>query len=92
MTWEINGYSEDTKIEILGHEPHLFPDVARVAKEKWWSVDIYSSTWKEPQSEIAFADSSWKIHESIDCNPTLPLLDQPKVMEQLLDLFPDNNK
>lgn len=75
-------FSDDIK-EILGHEPHLFPDVARavlgighISVSASWVINVYTKN----------------DHKTFDYNPTLPLLQQESVMQQLLDLFPDNNK
>ena len=73
------------KKNILWHIPELFPDVARVAKEKVRFLEI-----KCPH-KCYLSISRWDIELeliSIPYNPTLPLIDQEEsTLVQLLNLF-----
>ena len=73
---------------ILGHEPHLFPDVAMVLEEH---EDFNANMLVERDFIRLYPYHSWgKV--DIEWVSTLPLLQQESVMEQLLDLLPDYNK
>lgn len=71
-------------IEILWHIPHLFPDVAKVAKEKWWEYELLAN----PDWHELFIYGTWVKLFHIPYHPTLPLLDQSEeTLTQLLNLF-----
>ena len=75
--WETNSY------EILWHIPELFPDVARVAKEKWIIIRIWSNE-TIIYGFIYKSESTFRI----TYNSTLPLIEQEEsTLTQLLNLF-----
>lgn len=84
--WRMDENKDIAITKILWHEPHLFPDVAKVLKEKNMHIEIqryrYAKTWYT--LNISKTDT---LLLSIDFDPCLPLLEQPKVMEQLLSLI-----
>lgn len=68
--------------KILWNIPELFPDVARVAKEKWYEMTVSSDWW------ISIRTHEDDERESIKFNPTLPLINQEEsTLVQLLNLF-----
>lgn len=70
------------EFEILWHEPHLFPDVARVVKEKEAYIKIDTFRWLLYVSKYG----TWETNQGIKYSPTLPLLSQPHLSE-LVNLF-----
>lgn len=76
--------------EILWHIPELFPDVARVAKEKDWIIKIEYNYFKREYVWITIDNTFWEddIYALIPYNPTLSLLDQDEqTLASLLNLF-----
>lgn len=71
--------------EILWHIPHLFPDVARVCREKGWALQAFLWYWNWVSDHILIMVwTTW--NASISYDPTLPLLDQPSLPE-IINLF-----
>lgn len=69
--------------KILGHEPHLFPDVARVMKE----YGLWMQMFSDADIIEIYEWSRDNMIKDIPYNFTIPLLSQPEVMEQLLEIF-----
>lgn len=66
--------------ELLWHEPHLFPDVARVVEERWWLLEI-----KWGLLTITFPD---RTYTSCKYLTTIPLLKQDEsTLKALIKLF-----
>lgn len=90
-TLQQNVYLTDTEIlarkdiEILWHEPHLFPDVAKKLKEKGYNLEVL----KVDALTSVIRISRWDIKKPqfIEYKPCLPLLEQPSAMESLLSLI-----
>lgn len=73
--------------EILWHIPELFPDVARVAKEKEMDLECFISSFTDKYC-IWFTKWPRDAIQSIPYNPTLPLIDQEEsTLVELLNLF-----
>lgn len=58
--------------EILGCIPELSPDVFRLAKEKWFTIDVIYF-WRNLPSLIPSTYNS-----NIPFDPSIPLLEQPE--------------
>ena len=74
--------------EILWHIPELFPDVARVAKENEWAIEI--RILPQESSEVTIVHYDYMLRQTkIPYNPTLPLIDQDEQLTllPLLNLF-----
>lgn len=80
-------WNEDfKKIEILWHEPHLFPDVARVAEEKWFSVWVVERKWVWYISIGKIDNPNIVINQKFI--PSKPLIEQSEsTLEKLISLF-----
>lgn len=78
--WWISSDYWEHMWEILWHEPHLFPDVARVVEERWWLLEI-----KWGLLTITFPD---RTYTSCKYLTTLPLLEQSEeTLTKLINLF-----
>ena len=70
---------------ILWHIPHL-EDVFRVAKNKLWYYELLGDS-------LEFWNELWiqKDTMQIDCDASIPLLDQSKdTLQSILNLFPND--
>lgn len=77
------------KHKILWHIPELFPDVARVTKEKGMKVSYLGNLMINTNKVIKRTNTSIEFETfNIPYNPTLPLINQEEsTLVQLLNLF-----
>lgn len=75
QNWELCVIRSKNSLEILWHIPELFPDVARVAKEKEMDLECFISSFTDKYC-IWFTKWPRDAIQSIPYNPTLPLIDQ----------------
>lgn len=76
----------ESHYEILWHIPHLFPDVARVMRDRWWSIDYEENLNESNIWELYITHFGW--NTVIPFDSIIPLLDQSEsTLTQLLTLF-----
>jgi hypothetical protein len=82
--WGTSFSNDKSEYTILWHEPQLFPDVSRVAIDKWLHISL--STYSPYL--FVWTYELWTSNPWFPYNPTLPLMLQTdETKSQLISLF-----